>query len=122
SQGGEYPVVVLPLHRNFGAALLSRMLLYTAITRARRLLLVVGSAEALSQAVARGQGGRRQTGLAQRMARAAAQEGLPSAEARVFRDEGWEAGGGAPGAAAARGGGGSGAAWGAVDGLDELAR
>lgn len=52
SQGGEFPAVVIPLvtgHR----VMLQRNLLYTAITRARRLVVLVGSRRALSMAVER---------------------------------------------------------------------
>jgi exodeoxyribonuclease V alpha subunit len=50
SQGSEYPVVVLPVfleHR----AMLRRGVIYTAMTRARRLLVIVGQAAALSRAL-----------------------------------------------------------------------
>lgn len=50
SQGSEYPCVVLPLHSQH-FALLERNLLYTAITRAKRLVVIVGSGRALAQAV-----------------------------------------------------------------------
>lgn len=50
SQGGEFPCVVIPLttpHR----VMLQRNLLYTAITRAKRLVVLVGSETALRWAV-----------------------------------------------------------------------
>lgn len=50
SQGGEYPVVVLPLHTQH-YMLLQRNLLYTAITRARRMVVVVGMHKAIFLAV-----------------------------------------------------------------------
>jgi exodeoxyribonuclease V alpha subunit len=50
AQGSEYPCVVLPLHTQH-YALLQRNLLYTAITRGRRLVVVVGSRRALAIAV-----------------------------------------------------------------------
>ena len=50
SQGSEYPAVVLPiLTQHF--VMLQRNLLYTAITRARRLVILVGTKKALSIAV-----------------------------------------------------------------------
>jgi exodeoxyribonuclease V alpha subunit len=49
SQGGEYPVVVLPLLTSH-AVMLNRTLLYTAVTRARRVVVVVGQAKALALA------------------------------------------------------------------------
>jgi exodeoxyribonuclease V alpha subunit len=50
SQGGEYPAVILPL---FGEhhLMLRRNVLYTAVTRAQRLLVIVGTHKALHQAV-----------------------------------------------------------------------
>jgi len=57
SQGSEYPAVVLALSRQH-SVLLSRSLVYTAVTRARRLLVIVGERRALNRAVA--DAGRRQ--------------------------------------------------------------
>lgn len=54
SQGSEYPVVVLPLSMQ-AYTMLSRELVYTAVTRARRLLVIVGSRKALAIAVRRRQ-------------------------------------------------------------------
>ncbi|MBI4572412.1 MAG: ATP-dependent RecD-like DNA helicase [candidate division NC10 bacterium] len=50
SQGSEYPAVVFPLHTTH-YPMLQRTLLYTAITRARRLLVVVGTKKAVALAV-----------------------------------------------------------------------
>jgi exodeoxyribonuclease V alpha subunit len=66
SQGSEYPVVVLPLaarHR----IMLYRNLVYTAVTRARRLLVLVGSRRALRLAIDNAAGQRRHSGLARRL-------------------------------------------------------
>ncbi|MCY0869656.1 MAG: ATP-dependent RecD-like DNA helicase [Firmicutes bacterium] len=52
SQGSEYPCVVLPLVREH-AIMLYRQLLYTGMTRARRLLVVVGSQRAFATAVSK---------------------------------------------------------------------
>ncbi|HEX2327001.1 MAG TPA: ATP-dependent RecD-like DNA helicase, partial [Chloroflexota bacterium] len=49
-QGAEFPAVVIPLLTSH-AALLGRTLLYTAVTRARRLVVIVGQWKALSLAV-----------------------------------------------------------------------
>ncbi len=51
SQGSEYPAVVLLLMREHGR-MLRRQLLYTAMTRARRLLVVLAGGDALERAVA----------------------------------------------------------------------
>ena len=50
AQGSEYPAVVLPL-RTQHAILLQRNLLYTAITRARKLLVIIGTQKAVAMAV-----------------------------------------------------------------------
>jgi exodeoxyribonuclease V alpha subunit len=49
SQGSEFPAVVLVLH-NAHYVLLSRALLYTAVTRAKRLVVVVGDERAIQRA------------------------------------------------------------------------
>lgn len=50
SQGSEYPAVVIPLHTQH-YVMLQRNLLYTAITRGKRLVVVLGSRRALEIAV-----------------------------------------------------------------------
>lgn len=52
SQGSEYPCVVIPLHTQH-YIMLERNLLYTAITRGRRLVIIVGNPKALQIAVHR---------------------------------------------------------------------
>ncbi|GAB1818517.1 SF1B family DNA helicase RecD2 [Herbidospora sp. RD11066] len=66
SQGSEYPAVVIPLATS-AWMMLQRNLLYTAITRAKRLVVVVGSRRALGQAVRVKGAGRRHTGLTHRL-------------------------------------------------------
>jgi exodeoxyribonuclease V alpha subunit len=66
SQGSEYPCVVLPLHTQH-YALLQRNLLYTAVTRGRKLVVLVGSKRALAIAVRNGTQQRRHTRLAARL-------------------------------------------------------
>jgi len=66
SQGTEYPAVVLPLvTQHF--VLLHRNLLYTAITRARKLVVLVGTQRALRIAVQQEMGRSRYTGLSDRL-------------------------------------------------------
>ena len=50
SQGSEYPAVVIPLTTQH-YLMLQRNLLYTALTRARRLAVIVGTKKALAIAV-----------------------------------------------------------------------
>jgi len=66
SQGSEYPAIVLPLV-NQHYMLLQRNLLYTAITRARRLCVLVGQPRALEVAVKNDRVALRNTGLAERL-------------------------------------------------------
>ena len=66
AQGSEYPAVVMPLHTQH-YPLLQRNLLYTAVTRGRRLVVLVGSRRAMAIAVKNGRVGERHTGLADRL-------------------------------------------------------
>jgi exodeoxyribonuclease V alpha subunit len=66
AQGSEFPCVVMPLVTGH-YVLLQRNLLYTAITRARQLCVLVGSPRALSLAVNTYHGDRRYTALAERL-------------------------------------------------------
>ncbi|MCX4778500.1 SF1B family DNA helicase RecD2 [Streptomyces sp. NBC_01264] len=66
SQGSEYPAVVIPV--TTGAwMMLQRNLLYTAVTRAKKLVVLVGSRKALAQAVRTVSAGRRYTAVAPRL-------------------------------------------------------
>ncbi|MDT0306329.1 ATP-dependent RecD-like DNA helicase [Streptomyces sp. DSM 44917] len=66
SQGSEYPCVVVPVTMS-AWTMLQRNLLYTAVTRARRLVVLVGSRRALGQAVRSVSAGRRCTALDARL-------------------------------------------------------
>ena len=66
AQGCEVPVVVAVCHRSH-SRMLTRPLLYTAITRARSSCVLVGDPAALAMAVGRGDGGERHSGLAERL-------------------------------------------------------
>jgi len=66
SQGSEYPAVVIPLTTS-SWMMLRRNLLYTAITRAKKLAVLVGSERALAAAVRTPGAGRRHTGLTYRI-------------------------------------------------------
>ncbi|MEE9274719.1 MAG: ATP-dependent RecD-like DNA helicase, partial [bacterium] len=74
SQGSEYPAVVVPLHTQH-YPMLQRNLIYTALTRARRLAVLVGTKKALGMAVKNAQVRRRWSQLAERVCRNA---GLPA--------------------------------------------
>jgi exodeoxyribonuclease V alpha subunit len=66
SQGSEYPAVVIPLTMA-SYTLLQRNLLYTAVTRARKLVVLAGSRKALAIAVRTAGTGRRHTALTHRL-------------------------------------------------------
>ena len=68
SQGSEYPAVVIPLTTS-SWMMLQRNLLYTAVTRAKKLVVLVGSTKAIGQAVRSAGAGRRHTTLAHRLSR-----------------------------------------------------
>jgi exodeoxyribonuclease V alpha subunit len=50
SQGGEFPVIVMPILTQH-YMMLQRNLLYTAVTRARKLVVLVGNKRAIAIAV-----------------------------------------------------------------------
>lgn len=67
SQGSEYPVVVIPLHTSH-YLLLHRSILYTAVTRGKKLVVIVGSRKALSMAIRNLRVEKRNTGLMEKLA------------------------------------------------------
>jgi len=66
SQGSEYPAVVIPFATQH-YTMLERNLLYTAVTRARSLVVIVGQPRAVAMAVRRVRSRTRVTRLAQRL-------------------------------------------------------
>lgn len=68
SQGSEYPVVVMPVMTQH-YMMLQRNLLYTAITRAKQLVILVGTRKALHIAVNNNKVAERHSGLMQRLRR-----------------------------------------------------
>lgn len=68
SQGGEFPAVVVPLVTQHWM-MLQRQLLYTAVTRAKRLVVLVGSPRALRMAIENAEQSRRESALAERLRR-----------------------------------------------------
>lgn len=67
SQGSEFDAVVLALSDGLPRRLLTRNILYTAITRAKHLLVIVGSADTVAYMVNNNQKGRRYSALKARM-------------------------------------------------------
>ena len=66
SQGGEFPGVVMPLVTQHWM-MLQRQLLYTAVTRAKRLVVLVGSPRALRMAIENAEQSKRESALADRL-------------------------------------------------------
>jgi len=67
SQGSEFPAVVIPVLTSH-YVMLQRNLLYTAVTRARRLVVLVGQPQAIALAVRNNHVAERHTGLRTRLA------------------------------------------------------
>ena len=67
-QGSECPCVILPVHTTH-YKMLFRNLLYTGITRGKKLVVVIGTKQALSIAVRNNQAGERYTGLLEAIAK-----------------------------------------------------
>jgi exodeoxyribonuclease V alpha subunit len=67
SQGSEYPAVVIPLAMQH-YLLLERNLLYTAVTRGKKLVIIIGQVKALAMAVKNRRSTKRVTKLAERIA------------------------------------------------------
>ena len=66
SQGSEYPAVVIPLAMQH-YMLLQRNLLYTAVTRGRKLVMIIGQTKALGMAVRNRSASGRLTNLADKI-------------------------------------------------------
>jgi len=77
AQGSEFPCVILAIAAEH-QLMLQRPLLYTALTRARKLCIIVGSASAIGKAIATTSGASRYTDLARRLILASAPEPPPS--------------------------------------------
>jgi exodeoxyribonuclease V alpha subunit len=66
SQGSEYPVVIFPLFMQH-YLLLSRNLVYTGLTRAKKLAILVGPTKAIGMSIKRVTDQKRYTALAHRL-------------------------------------------------------
>lgn len=51
SQGGESPIVIIPVSFNHGRRMLARNLMYTGLTRAKKMMVFIGQMEALNYAI-----------------------------------------------------------------------
>jgi exodeoxyribonuclease V alpha subunit len=66
SQGSEFPCVIIPLAMA-QFIMLDRSLIYTGVTRGKRLVILVGEQKALATAVRNAEGRKRWTGLSERL-------------------------------------------------------
>ena len=76
TQGMEYPVVIMTLVKGHGRNLLQRNLVYTALTRAKKKVIVVGSEHAFTSAIENDEIQQRNTRLAQSLVKACSGEDL----------------------------------------------
>ena len=63
-QGSEAPIVIIPIHRCFGTLITQRNLLYTAVSRAQKVCILVGQREEIPKMIRRNQQQHRFTNLA----------------------------------------------------------
>jgi ATP-dependent exoDNAse (exonuclease V) alpha subunit len=82
-------VVVMPLELSVSPNLLRRRLLYTAISRAQQLLVIVGTQEALDACV-RNNAEVSFERLVRKLQAAAAQKGVKPFPRLMFGEQGWE--------------------------------
>ena len=66
AQGNQYPIVIMPI-TNYHSVLLTRNLLYTALTRAKQKVILVGDRDALAYAIRNIQGIKRNSALKERL-------------------------------------------------------
>ncbi len=66
SQGSEFPVVIIPMCQ-FPPMLMCRNLFYTAVTRAKQLVILVGSKESVVKMVSEEREAKRYTGLSEKL-------------------------------------------------------
>ncbi|MCC2275501.1 ATP-dependent RecD-like DNA helicase [Streptomyces sp. ET3-23] len=88
SQGSEYPYVIVPMVSAAGSILLQRNLLYTAVTRARDGVMLIGQTEAVERAIANNRTQRRNTTLTHRITHTDAV--LPAPRAQMSGQLTWE--------------------------------
>lgn len=77
AQGQEYDYIILPFINQFGRMMLQRNLLYTAITRAKTKVIVIGHGSALEKAINNSSVYKRNTKLGERVCQCLAQKKSP---------------------------------------------
>ena len=69
-QGSETPCVIIPIHRCLGGMIPARSWLYTALSRGKKLAIMVGDQSQLDKIIRRVAQHERHTGLAERIQKA----------------------------------------------------
>lgn len=87
SQGSEYPAVIVPVTTDH-FLMLRRSVVYTAITRGKRLVVVVGSTKAMEMAVANADDGQRYSGLRDRLRTLLRGDGVVPGAGRPLPEQG----------------------------------
>ncbi|MCI4625538.1 MAG: ATP-dependent RecD-like DNA helicase [Candidatus Magnetoovum sp. WYHC-5] len=64
AQGSEWPVVIIPIHKSFGGFMMQRNILYTAISRAKKICILVGHRDEIPKIIKRDNVQKRHTNLA----------------------------------------------------------
>ncbi len=63
-QGSEAPIIIIPIHRSFGPLIMQRNWLYTAVSRAKQVCILVGQREEIAKIIRRNHQQKRFTNLA----------------------------------------------------------
>ena len=66
-QGSEAPVIIIPIHSSFGSLIMQRNWLYTAISRAQKLCILIGQREEIPKIIGRNKQQFRYTQLASKI-------------------------------------------------------
>jgi exodeoxyribonuclease V alpha subunit len=63
-QGSEAPIIIIPIHRSFGPLIMQRNWLYTAVSRAKDVCILIGQREEIPKIIRRNHQQKRFTNLA----------------------------------------------------------
>ncbi|CAG9619443.1 SF1B family DNA helicase RecD2 [Sutcliffiella rhizosphaerae] len=85
SQGSEFPIVVLPVVKSY-YRMLRRNLLYTAVTRSKRFLILCGEEDALKLGVGRADEQSRQTSLKEKLQQKQPGEPIESQDEEILKE------------------------------------
>jgi len=63
-QGSEAPIIIIPIHSSYGALITQRNWIYTAVSRAKRVCIIVGQRREIPKIISRNHQQKRFTNLA----------------------------------------------------------